>query len=81
VFDMHAYHNAGIDLHRMYLIDKSSQIYCLDNQDHVADETRVQRALDHPKEYAQVRGTLFVKGYQDANLLSHVLTNNNNTIS
>ena len=73
VFDMHAYHNAGIDLHRMYLIDKQSRIYCLDRKEHEDADSNVQRVLDHPKEYAVARGTLFADGYHDAKLLSHVL--------
>lgn len=78
VFDMHAYHNAGMDLHRMFIIDKQSRIYCLDRKEHKeedADDSKdVQRALDHPKEYAMARGTLFADGYHDAKLLSLVLS-------
>jgi hypothetical protein len=33
LFGMHAYHHAGIALHRMFLIDKQSRIYCLDQTD------------------------------------------------
>ena len=73
VFDMHAYHNAGMDLHRMFLIDKQSRIYCLDRKEHEDADSNVQRALNHPKEYAAARGTLFVDGYRDGKLLSHLL--------
>jgi LNS2 (Lipin/Ned1/Smp2) len=73
VFDMHAYHNAGIDLHRMFLIDKQSRIYCLDRKEHEDSNTDVERALDRPKEYAMARGTLYGNGYQDPKLLLHVL--------
>lgn len=74
VYDMHAYHNAGIQPHRMFLIDKQSQIYCLDkNEVEPNDADRVNRALDHPKEYAMERGTLFSGGYEDEKLLCFVL--------
>jgi hypothetical protein len=67
LFDMHAYHHAGIALHRMFLIDKQSRIYCLDQND-------IQLELNghHPREYARAKGTLFVDGYRDDNLLSHI---------
>jgi len=78
VYDMHAYHKAGMDLHRMFLIDKQSKIYCLDvsssssnDDDNDIDKTKA-KLLSHPKEYAYTRGTLF-DGYGDEKLLSHVL--------
>lgn len=70
LYDMHAYHKAGMDLHRMFLIDKQSKIHCLD--DDTSDEQVVKELLRHPKEYAFTRGTLF-DGYKDERLLSHVL--------
>jgi len=75
LYDMRAYHNAGIQLHRMFLIDKQSQIYCLDKNEVEPnnDADRVNRALDHPKQYAMERGTLFSRGYEDERLLSFVL--------
>jgi len=31
VMDMQAYHECGLDMHSLYLVDKESKIYCLDN--------------------------------------------------
>ena len=93
VHDMHAYHNAGMELHRMFLIDQQSQIYCLDSSNNRDDDDekeepsrdpaasssrrenhrRADEILDHPKEYAMKKGTLFAKGYEDERLLSFVL--------
>jgi hypothetical protein len=67
LFDMHAYHHAGIELHRMFLIDKQSRIYCLDQTD-----IQLELHMNHPRDYALAKGTLFANGYRDANLLSHV---------
>lgn len=80
MYDMHAYHKAGMDLHRMFLIDKKSKIYCLDEnskssaKDNAKDEVKDNDTVlgRHPKEYAFSRGTLF-DGYGDEKLLSHVL--------
>lgn len=68
LFDMNAYHRAGIDLHRMFLIDKQSQIHCLDGSNSNEDKP----AMNQPKTYARVRGTLFVDGYKDTKLIQHV---------
>jgi phosphatidate phosphatase PAH1 len=86
VYDMHAYHNAGIDLHRMFLIDKKSNIYCLDSTHTFSSSTNecnekidkkyIQCALDHPKQYALTKGTLFVHGYVDPKLLTYILNLN-----
>lgn len=77
VYDMHAYHNAGIDLHRMFLIDKKSRIFCLDSTLSPSDDSKsIQRALDHPKRYAAVKGTLFPRGYDDPKLMTYLLNVN-----
>jgi phosphatidate phosphatase PAH1 len=79
VYDMHAYHNAGMDMHRMFLIDKKSCIFCLDSTLTTSDDstrTCIQRALDHPKRYATVKGTLFSDGYDDPKLLTYLLNVN-----
>jgi hypothetical protein len=85
LMDMQAYHMAGMDLGQIYLIDKQSNIYCLDKQ---ASKTVVDKDTDdddssnggnikqgHPKprdEYLHMRGTHFT-GYLDDRLLNHVL--------
>jgi hypothetical protein len=74
-----------MDLGQIYLIDKQSNIYCLDKQ---ASKTLVDKDTDdddssnggnikqgHPKprdEYLHMRGTHFT-GYLDDRLLNHVL--------
>lgn len=77
VYDMHAYHNAGIDLHRMFLIDKRSRIFCLDSTSSTSEDNEsIQRALDHPKRYASKKGSLFSAGYDDPNLVTYLLNVN-----
>lgn len=77
VYDMHAYHNAGIDLHRMFLIDKKSRIFCLDSTSFTSGDSKsIQRALDHPRRYATVKGTLFADGYDDPKLITYLLNVN-----
>jgi hypothetical protein len=71
LYDMHAYHHAGIPLHRTFLIDKQSRIYCLD-KDGTANGETTAPAIDNPKEYAQFKGTLFANGYRDDALLPHI---------
>jgi hypothetical protein len=55
LFGMHAYHHAGIALHRMFLIDKQSRIYCLDQTDiqlelHVADKSSPSSSSSLPSQ-------------------------------
>lgn len=77
LYDMHAYHNAGIPLERLFLIDKDSRIYCLDkkNQDQHVENKQSQslERLDlNPLDYGSTRGTVF-NGYQDEQLRARLL--------
>jgi hypothetical protein len=88
LYDMHAYHKAGIALHRLFLVDKQSRIFCLDrnfrtsatsngSKKHTSTNgvsgCENRRALDHPKDYAMETGTLFPKGYEDERLWKYIL--------
>jgi hypothetical protein len=77
LMDMQAYHMAGMDVEHIYLIDKQSKIYCLDDQakKKKLDFVTVHDNDNKPKprhEYLQMRGTHFT-GYLDERLLAHVL--------
>ena len=87
--DMHAYHKAGIALHRLFLVDKQSRISCLDRNFRttiLSDGSKTYsssingvngcenyRALDHPNDYAMEVGTLFQRGYEDERLWRYIL--------
>jgi LNS2 (Lipin/Ned1/Smp2) len=81
LYDMHAYHNAGIEPQRMFIIDKQSRIHCCDassnllspkTEDVVAQLAQTQRAFGHPKKYELLRGTLFLGGYADPELITYI---------
>jgi LNS2 (Lipin/Ned1/Smp2) len=65
--DAHAYHEAGMDPCQIFVIDKQSQIRCLDGGG-VA-------ALRVTNDYARLQGTHFVHGYRDKKLRKHVFRN------
>lgn len=66
--DCQGYHDAGLELHKIYWIDKQSTIYCLDEEQKTTRSSPTRRRSDYRKR----RGSSF-KGYQDASLVSHVL--------
>jgi phosphatidate phosphatase PAH1 len=78
LYDMHAYHRAGIEAHRMFIIDKQSRIHAcnasLITSSQNKDESK-QKAmtLDHPKQYESMKGTMFATGYLDPNLMTYIL--------
>ena len=81
LYDMHAYHRAGIDAHRMFIIDKQSRIYACDalvqssqDSNNESNDHSKQRVttLDHPKQYESMKGTMFAAGYLDPNLLTYI---------
>jgi LNS2 (Lipin/Ned1/Smp2) len=88
LYDMHAYHHAGIDLYRMFIIDKKSRIHCCDatltslpgnkgeNDDSMKQQAKCQLVLDHPKQYESVKGSMFANGYKDPNLISYIMNLN-----
>jgi hypothetical protein len=57
-----------MDMRQIYLIDKKSKIYCLDNNK--GDELEAKKPRSN--EYLGMRGTHFA-GYLDERLLPHVL--------
>ena len=87
LYDMHVYHKAGIALHRLFLVDKQSRIFCLDRNSstvngwdckgHASSDgvkgCENHRALNHPRDYAMETGTLFQRGYEDENLWRYIL--------
>jgi hypothetical protein len=90
LYDMHAYHHSGIDLHRMFIIDKKSRIYCCDaatttlallpdkkeKNDNRTKQGNGKIVLNHPKQYESVKGTMFSDGYKDPELISHIINLN-----
>lgn len=64
VMDMEAYHRVGLGLDRLFLIDKESAIYCLDN-----DGCKTVKCHD---DYLDARGSLY-EGYKDRALLERIL--------
>lgn len=63
LMDMQAYHAAGLDLERIYLIDKESTIYCLNNID--------AQVPTEVSDFLLARGTRF-DGYHDENFLAQI---------
>lgn len=78
LYDMHAYHRAGIDAHRLFIIDKQSQISACDGVSVISSSQNKDQSkekamtLDHPKQYESIKGTKFAAGYLDPNLLSYL---------
>ena len=88
LYDMHAYHRAGIDAHRMFIIDKKSRIYACDASSSVQSDFQESTSsdgndsnpkkqnkttvLDHPKHYESMKGTMFAAGYLDPNLMTYI---------
>lgn len=78
LYDMYAYHRAGIAAYRMFLIDKKSRIYACDAKIVSPTENdncskRDVAKLDHPKQYESLKGTLFATGYLDPDLMTYIL--------
>jgi phosphatidate phosphatase LPIN len=68
LMDMEAYHDAGMELNRVYLVDKKSRIYCLD-RNHQHEHKMTPNRSDY---YLLAKGTAF-DGYKDQKLLLHLL--------
>lgn len=66
--DMQAYHQAGISLHRTYIIDKKSRIVCLDRD--AIEGVDVTLLTSYHLEL----GTVFPAGYIDEKLTVHILS-------
>lgn len=63
--DAQAYHEAGMDLNQIYIINKKSEIRCLDR---VGAENPLKKV-----DYPAAQNTLFALGYSDKNIVRHIL--------
>uniref|UniRef100_A0A7S2YU14 LNS2/PITP domain-containing protein n=1 Tax=Entomoneis paludosa TaxID=265537 RepID=A0A7S2YU14_9STRA len=66
--DAQAYHEAGMDLQQIYIIDKNSEIRCLDRN------TATEGMPMDRDDYRASQRTLFPFGYQDKNIIRHILS-------
>ena len=65
--DAQAYHEAGMDLNQIYIINKQSEIRCLDRQ-------KISARASGKDYYKEAQRTVFPRGYLDNNIVAHVLS-------
>ena len=78
--DAQAYHEAGMNLNQIYIINKKSEIRCLDRPQIIDDMSVRTRKPRKPDDYKQAQRTTFPAGYQDKHLVGHILSDDKSSV-
>ncbi|KAL7568747.1 hypothetical protein ACA910_021740 [Epithemia clementina (nom. ined.)] len=75
--DAQAYHEAGMDLNQIYIINKKSEIRCLDRRAQTRKDPSAAWSLPpifRQSDYKDAQKTTFTRGYMDSEMVRHILS-------